>query len=256
MAKWRALHGSISTSEQVIELTEFEQLLFTWMIPHADDWGIITGNPKGIKVKVIPGTERSLEEIDDALTHIEQAGLIWRYEADGHGQLVEFREWDDYQPIRKDRRGDGRHPNHAGQMPTNDGQETTNGCQMDAYTRLDKTRQDKTRPENNGKPFSAIFTEITGVLVATGVQAEEMDAFMEEIPEKWFREACKAAVDNNARKWSYVRAICRTCRDEKRAPGNGKGGGGSKQLTPQQQAFKEAAELQAKRRADAQADAG
>ena len=89
--------------------------------------------------------------------------------------------------------------------------------------RVDKSRVDKSRVEVvKPPPFSSIFTEVTGVLVGTGVQGEEMDAFMGEIPEDWFRDACKAAVDNNARKWAYVRKICQRCRDEGKAPGEGK----------------------------------
>ena len=162
MAKWRALHGDISTSEQVMDLTEFEQLLFTWMIPHADDWGIMTGKPKGVKAKAIPTSERSLEEIDEALDHIEGAGLIWRYEADGHGKLVQFKGWDGRQPIRKARRADGKYPDHAGQMPTKDrqmatnaGQVAANGRQMSAKTRLDytrQTRQEKKKPDKSSQP--------------------------------------------------------------------------------------------------------
>jgi len=240
VAKWRALHGDISSSEQIIDLTEFEQLLFTWMIPHADDWGIITGKLRGLKVKVMPATERSLEEIDEALQHIEEAGLIWRYEAEGHGALIQLKSWDDRQPIRKDRRVDGKYPDHAGQMPTKDGQMSTSGRQMVTETRPDNTRPDNTRPDTEPPPFSSIFTEVTGVLVGTGVQGEEMDAFMGEMPEDWFRVACKAAVDNNARKWAYVRAICERCVKEGVAPG-GKRSRRDKELTDQRKAFDEAA---------------
>ena len=104
MAKWRAIHGDISTSGQVDQLTEFEQLFFTWMIPHADDWGVITGNTRELKLKVIPGSDRTCQEVTDALGHIEEVGLIWRYEPDTYGPLVQFKRWDSHQPIREDRR--------------------------------------------------------------------------------------------------------------------------------------------------------
>ena len=146
MAKWRALHGSISTSEQVNRLTEFAQLLFTWMIPHADDWGILTGSPLGIRMKVIPGTNRSLEEIEEALTNIEHAGLIWRYEADGHGQLVQFRTWAGYQPIRADRQAPPKYPEHDGLMPGDGGPDDNQRLSNDGLqdiTRQDITQQDR-----------------------------------------------------------------------------------------------------------------
>jgi hypothetical protein len=88
------------------------------------------------------------------------------------------------------------------------------------------------------EPFSQIFTKEIGVVIATGTQAEEMDAFMGEIPEDWFRAACKAAVDKNARNWAYVRKICKRCHDEGIAPGEGKHGKSFRDsephLTPEQ----------------------
>ena len=235
MAKWRALHGDISTSGQVNRLTEFEQLLFTWMIPHADDWGVLTGDLMELKLKVMPGTDRQSQEVDAALNHIEEVGLIWRYEPDGEGPLIQFRKWDGHQPIRKDRRLSPENTPYLDfcQLPANAGQSR----EKTGYTILDHTIPDKTRPEVEPPPFSSIFTEITGVLVATGTQAQEIDAWMEDVPEEWFRQACKAAVDNNARKWAYVRKICQRCRDEGKAPGEGKHGKSSQgpQLTPEQE---------------------
>jgi hypothetical protein len=127
----------------VAELSEFEQLLFTWMIPHADDWGIMTGTPLGIRMKIVPGTNRSLEEIDQALTHIEEAGLIWRYEADGHGPLVQFRKWAGYQPVRSDRRAVPQHPGYDGEM-------TTTGSHDDNHTSTNGSQDDNQRLSNDG----------------------------------------------------------------------------------------------------------
>jgi hypothetical protein len=112
MAKWRAIHSDISTSEQVDQLTEFEQLFFTWMIPHADDWGVITGKVRELKLKVLPGSDRTCQEMTDALGHMEEVGLVWLYEPDNYGPLVQFRRWDSHQPIREDRRKDPEKPLH------------------------------------------------------------------------------------------------------------------------------------------------
>jgi hypothetical protein len=112
MAKWRALHSDISTSGQVDQLTEFEQLLFTWMIPHADDWGVITGDARELKLKVLPGSDRTCQEMTGALRHMEEVGLVWLYEPDDYGPLVQFRRWDTHQPIREDRRKDPEKPLH------------------------------------------------------------------------------------------------------------------------------------------------
>lgn len=98
MAKWRAIHGDISTSRQVNELGEFEQLLFTWMIAHADDWGIMTADPFEVKARVIPGSSRTIDEVESALDAIEAVGLIERYQPDGSVPLLHIPEWDKHQP--------------------------------------------------------------------------------------------------------------------------------------------------------------
>jgi len=150
MAKWRAIHADISTSGQVNKLTEFEKLLFTWMIPHADDWGVLTGDLMELKLKVMPGTDRQSQELDDALTQIEKVGLIWRYEPDTEGPLIQFRKWDNHQPIRKDRRQDPEHTLYPAfcQLPTKAGQSRA----KTGHTILDKTIPDKTISSPKKKP--------------------------------------------------------------------------------------------------------
>jgi len=103
MAKARMLHKAISLSEQVNNLSLPAQLLFTWLIPHADDEGRLKGNPKYIKALVVPyHHEWTSEEIESFLQEIEQQGLIYSWEADGK-QYIEFPTWKRYQYIAKDR---------------------------------------------------------------------------------------------------------------------------------------------------------
>jgi len=90
------LAKSISISERVSDLSDFTALLFTWMIPHADDWGILPGSPKKIKALVIPMRRQSANDVDKALGEIESAKLIWRYEVDGE-RYIQFRKWEKHQ---------------------------------------------------------------------------------------------------------------------------------------------------------------
>jgi len=98
MAKWRAIHRDISSSGQVNQLSEFAQLLFERMILWADDWGIITADPLEIKLKAIPGSTRTLTEIEEAVVDMERVGLVQRYEADQYKSLLFFPQWDRHQP--------------------------------------------------------------------------------------------------------------------------------------------------------------
>lgn len=62
MAKARMIHKKISASTQVNRLTLPARLLFSWMIPHADDEGRIKGEPEYIKAVVVPMTRWSFKK--------------------------------------------------------------------------------------------------------------------------------------------------------------------------------------------------
>lgn len=91
--------------------------------------------------------------------------------------------------------------------------------QMELFQRTDgNVPENRTITENtteitaenttiSGQSFSQVFIEVLGVLVGRQMQADEMNAYMDEIPHPWFRDACKIALDNNVRTWAYVRAI-------------------------------------------------
>ena len=45
MANRRMIAKSISVSDEANALGDFAALLFTWLIPHSDDYGVIPGSP-------------------------------------------------------------------------------------------------------------------------------------------------------------------------------------------------------------------
>lgn len=104
MANRRSLSKSISTSQKVNqllpaklkELAEFGQVLYTWLIPHCDDWGRITGDPFSMKMTVMPANHRPLKDFEKALTAMVEVGLLKSYEADGIG-VLEVVNWERYQ---------------------------------------------------------------------------------------------------------------------------------------------------------------
>lgn len=212
MARRRMIWTKISTSVQVNGISEFAQLLFTWMIAHADDYGVMKAHPKFVKAQVMPLSSRKFSEFQGALEEMEAAGLIHLYEADGEGPLLQFRRWEDHQSGLTRRTRTGKLPRfidiHGVSVNYNE-----------IHPEQNLTEQNLTE-DNNQWPFSQIFTEVTGVLIAGRTQGEEIDAWMEDVPEEWFRAACKAAADRNARNWAYVRKILENCKSEGRAPGD------------------------------------
>ncbi len=102
MAKARMLHCEISKSLEVDSLPVPARLLFTWMIPHADDEGRLKGHPKYIKGTVVPLTNWSVKNIQEYLELMKKVGLIY-YWQENNEWFIEFIKWGKHQQIRKDR---------------------------------------------------------------------------------------------------------------------------------------------------------
>jgi hypothetical protein len=102
MAKARMLHKKISVSVQINKLTLPARLLFTWMIPHADDEGKLKGDIEFIKAMVVPMTKWSTKKIKNYLMEIKDQGLIY-YWQENNEWFIEFIKWKEHQYIQKDR---------------------------------------------------------------------------------------------------------------------------------------------------------
>ena len=262
MAKWRAIHASITTDDKVSRLSDADQLLYERLVVKADDWGIITGDIFGLKLETIPASSRTLQEIDDTLQKMVPLNLIWRYEEDGFGPLVQVRKFDEHQPgATVSKRTEPKLPLHPNWRPTI-GDTRSMGLLQEALpfipslskilqelpvngvleeSRVEKKREEKSR-EDSRRNFSQIWIEKMAQLIDGGL-AERIDAWMEDVPEDWFVAACDEAIDHNARTWAYVKKILERWKREGR---HAKAGRGSKGADPD--GFDEAARERAARR--------
>lgn len=79
----RKLHWKICISEQVADLDDpWAKLLFTWLIPTADNLGRMEGEPYQVKGLIFPYEEAMTpERVDELLTMLHEAGLIIWYRA-------------------------------------------------------------------------------------------------------------------------------------------------------------------------------
>lgn len=111
MANRRMLSKSISYSLQVNRLSMPAKLLFTWMIPHADDFGKMKGEPEHIKAIVAPMIDWSIEDVAGFLGEMVEQGLIHHYEYLNEW-IIEFPKWEMHQKIRKDRLIDSIFPSY------------------------------------------------------------------------------------------------------------------------------------------------
>jgi len=95
MANRRMISKSISTSEKVnrklvqylkeqkFKDPSFGPLLYTWLHPHADDFGRMDGSAYWIKYNIVPCLEFDEKKIEQVLHSMESIGLIIRYSVNG-----------------------------------------------------------------------------------------------------------------------------------------------------------------------------
>ncbi len=124
MAKARMLHKKISVSLQVNRLILPARLLFTWMIPHADDEGKMKGDPEFIRATVVPMVKWSFKKIREYLEEIQNKGLIY-YWQENNEWFIEFVKWNEHQTIRKDR----LIPSNLPSYPKKNANQVVNSCQ-------------------------------------------------------------------------------------------------------------------------------
>lgn len=103
MAQKRMIDKKISVSEQVADLSTEAQLLFTWMIPHTDDAGLLPISPRSIKGLVVPMKDWTVETIGIHLETIHKAGLIdeFEWEGDRFWHITNFLQ---HQSLKRDRK--------------------------------------------------------------------------------------------------------------------------------------------------------
>ena len=104
MAQKRMIDKKISVSEDIANLTLPAKLLFSWMIPHADDVGLLPVSARSIKALVVPLVdELTVETIGNHLETMRKAGLIEPLEwfGDKFWRITNFSQ---HQTLKKDRK--------------------------------------------------------------------------------------------------------------------------------------------------------
>ena len=92
MSRKRSISSSIGSNPLMEDLAAHGALpclLYTWAIPHADDWGRLSGDARQFRLTVCPALQISAAEVDEALTLIAEVGLWQRYQV-GDQQVISF----------------------------------------------------------------------------------------------------------------------------------------------------------------------
>lgn len=161
MATRRMISKNISTSRKVNRLSCFAALLYTWIIPHTDDYGCMDGDWVSVKAKVVPMQETTDKQIEKALKEIEAAGLITRYWHAGE-QYLQVTNFETFQTFKTDRQRQSEYPSPE---KADGNQEFPNGNQRiptdetaGKFVRLreGKIREGNLREDNNPSPRTRV----------------------------------------------------------------------------------------------------
>ena len=95
----RIIKESICTSENIEQLTPFQETVFIRLIVNCDDFGRFFGNPKIVSARLFPLKTISAEEMEEALAALVSANLVVIYEVGGK-TYIQVRTWSDHQQTR------------------------------------------------------------------------------------------------------------------------------------------------------------
>ncbi|MFA6158869.1 MAG: hypothetical protein WC763_04605 [Candidatus Paceibacterota bacterium] len=110
------LSKTISTSKKVNRLPDRAALLYTWLLPHTDEFGHLEGETIMVKGKIVPMRSVTVQEVQEDLDLMVQNELIRFYEV-GKEKYIEIINFDNFQTFRKDRDRKGDYPGPDGKVP-------------------------------------------------------------------------------------------------------------------------------------------
>ena len=95
----RILKESICTSENLNDLSAFEETFFYRLIVNVDDYGRMDARPKILASRLFPLKDIRAKQVDDALRALSSAELIELYMVDGRS-FLQMKAWDRHQTPR------------------------------------------------------------------------------------------------------------------------------------------------------------
>ncbi|MEK3673588.1 DnaD domain-containing protein [Paenibacillus sp. FSL R10-2771] len=236
MAEKRMISKVISISEKVNELPSiFDMLLFTWMIPHTDDFGRMAGSPGKVRHLVVPMLDCTKEDVSTSLQRLQAQGLILWYEADGE-RVVQIQQFEKHQQglHKRTRSKFPDFPGSSGNHPVipSELNRTELNLTEENLTEGNGTEQKGTEPGSEASPgtdeddylygggplppISDAFRmfENEGFGTISDVIKDQLEDFIKDYTERWLCEAMKKAVLAGKRNLGYVQGILKRWKAE------------------------------------------
>jgi len=193
---------SISVSERVNMLPDvFHMLLFTWLVPHADDFGRLFGSPAKIKALVVPMLDKTIKDVEAALKSLHQSQLINWYEINGdkYIQIVNFEQ----HQVGLHKRTKSKFPappdisGNFSEVPTEENR--TEGNRTEEKGREGKGTEEKEPAAENPYQFYQVNFGILGPDVTKAI-----NQWQEDFPNEVIVHAMRQAIQNNKIFWGYA----------------------------------------------------
>lgn len=200
----------ISISEKVNGLSLFGRLLYTWMIPHTDDFGRMTGSPAKVRALVVPMADETTSDVEQALQDMENRGLIKWYEVDGE-KFIQIINFDQHQQglHKRTKSKFPDPPSNDDEIPGSSG----NFNNIPSELELNRTRTESTTTTTTAREVFRVF-EREGFGTISTLLVDDINDAVETYSELWVIKAMKEAASVNKRNWKYALAILKRWKAE------------------------------------------
>ena len=95
----RIIKESICTSDNIDQLSAFQETVFFRLIVNCDDYGRMDARPKILASKLFPLKDIRVSQMEEALRALTSAELVILYEVDGK-PFLQMKTWERHQQIR------------------------------------------------------------------------------------------------------------------------------------------------------------
>ena len=95
----RIIKESICTSDNIDQLSAFQETMFYRLIVTCDDYGRMDARPKILASKLFPLKDIRTSQIEEGLRALTSAELVIIYEVDGK-PFLQMKTWERHQQIR------------------------------------------------------------------------------------------------------------------------------------------------------------
>ena len=214
----RIIKESICTSDNIDQLSAFQETMFYRLIVNCDDFGRFDGRPKIIASKLFPLKDIRVQQIEDGLRALTSAELVTLYEVNGK-PFLQMKTWDRHQQIRAKK---SKYP-----APGSNGNQDVNICkQMISDVSKCPRNPIQSESESNPNPYPnprqtataetpfgtieldpliiKVQKELNGL---TDTHYQRLEDFRQYLGDELVSFAIDAAVGNGVRNWNYVEAI-------------------------------------------------